>query len=53
MIRFKLVMLEVYNLDQSVAMLAMKRGFHTSYFTCSMDKKHSRSYLELLTCVHK
>lgn len=41
--------LEVYNLDKSVAMLDRKREYRISWFTYTLDKKPSMTYLELLT----
>lgn len=51
--RFKAAMLEVYNLDEPVTILDTKKGLHTSHFTCSMDKNHSKSYSELLAYMQK
>lgn len=50
MARFKSAALEIYHLDESMAILAIKRGLCTSCFTYFLDKKHPKSYLELLTC---
>lgn len=51
--RFKVAALEVYNLNEFVAMLAIKRKLRTSQFTYSLDKKLPRSYLELLSRAKK
>lgn len=51
--RFKVIALEVYNLDEFVAMLAMKRGLKISRFTYFLDKKPSRIYSELLSRAQK
>lgn len=45
---FKVAMLEVYNLDKSMAMIAKKRGLRTSRFTYSLDKANPKSYSEML-----
>lgn len=45
---FKSTTMNVYNLDEFVAMLVMKRGLCFSLFTYSLDKKSSRSYSKLL-----
>lgn len=50
---FKVAMLEIYHLDELVAMLAMKRELHPSQFTYSMDKTYPKFYLELLVHAHK
>lgn len=49
MARFKVATLEVYNLNEFVAMLVMKKGLRTSHFTYLLDKTHPKSYLEMLT----
>lgn len=46
--KFKATMLEVDNLDESMAMLVMKRGLYNSYFTYLLDKTHAKSYFEML-----
>lgn len=51
--RFKLATLKVYNPDEFMAMLAMKRELHTLYFTYSLNKKPPKFYAELLTCMQK
>lgn len=51
--RFKSAILEIYDLDEHVAMLASKRGLRSSKFTYSIYKTYPRSYLELLTCAQK
>lgn len=52
MVRFKTAMMEIYHLDEVVAMPAMKR-LHPSRFIYSLDKTYFMSYLELLTCTQK
>lgn len=47
--RFKVVMLKVYNLDKSMAMVAIKRELCISHFIYLLDKIHSKSYLKMLT----
>lgn len=44
-------MLEIYNLDESMAMLALKRKLYASYFTYLLDMTFSKSYLKILVCV--
>ena len=51
--RFKTAALEIYSLDEPVAMLALKRGLKTSRLTYSLDKKPPRTYSELLLRAHK
>lgn len=46
--QFKVATLEIYNLDELMAMLAMKRGLHSSQFNFSLDKTYPKSYSELL-----
>lgn len=53
MIRFKVAILEIYNMDEPVAMLALKRELWTSWFTYFLDKKPSKTYLELLAHARK
>lgn len=53
MARFKLAILEVYNLDELVTMLAMKRELCPSYFTYSLDKMSPKSYLKMMVHVQK
>lgn len=48
MARFKSVTLEVYNLDKSMDMLALKRVLHTSCLTYSLDKILIKSYSKML-----
>ena len=51
--RFKLATLDISRIDESVAILAMKRGLRSSQFTYSLDKTYSRTYSELLTRAQK
>lgn len=51
--RSKVAILEVYNLDESMAMLGMKRGLRTSCFIYSLEKTHPKSYSEMLACMQK
>lgn len=51
--RFKVAILKIYNLDESVVMLAMKRELHSSQFTYSLDKTYSKSYSKLLVRAQK
>lgn len=46
-------MLEIYHLDELMAMLSMKRWLHPSGFIYLLDKTYSKSYLELLTHAQK
>lgn len=46
-------MLEVYNLDKSMVMLALKRGHCPSHFTYSLDKTFFKSYSEMLARAQK
>lgn len=48
MAQFKVATLEVYNLDESIAILIMKRGLRTFHFMYLLDKTHLKSYLEVL-----
>lgn len=50
---FKVVMLEVCNLEPSISMLALKRGLHGGSFYFSLFKKFFRSLLELLVYAKK
>ena len=50
---FKEAALEVYNLEDSVATLALKRGLRPSRFAYSFDKKPLSSYVELLAGAQK
>lgn len=54
--QFKVATLEVYHLDESVAMVALKRGLQPSCLTYSLDKAPTKNYLEMLTraqkCIH-
>lgn len=52
-VQFKLAILEIYNLDESVAMLAMKRGLRSSRFIYSLDKTYLKSYSKLLIHAQK
>lgn len=49
MARFKVATLEVYHLDEFMAMLAFKRGLCFSRLTYSLDKTPMKSYSEMLT----
>lgn len=49
----KSIILEIYDLDERVAMLALKRGLHSSRFTYSLDKIYQKSYSKLLTRAQK
>lgn len=51
--RFKMAMLEIYNLDESVVMLGMKREFCSSRFTYLLDQTYSKFYLELVVYIQK
>lgn len=51
--RFKSATLEIYNMDESIAMLALKRGLRSFRFTYSLDKTYPKSYSELLTHAQK
>lgn len=46
--QFKMAMLEVYYLDEFVAMLDLKRRLHPSRLTYFMDKTPPKSYSEIL-----
>lgn len=48
MAQFKVATLQVYHLDEPMAMLALKRGLHTSHLTNFLDKMPVKSYLEML-----
>lgn len=50
---FKSIILEIYNLDEPVAMLTIKRCLHSSKFTYFLDKIYPKFYLELLTYTQK
>lgn len=50
---FKAATWKVYNLDESMAMLAMKRGLCTSCFTYTLDNSHSKFYSEMLAHAQK
>lgn len=47
--RFKMTMLEIYNLNESMTMLALKRELRPSQFIYSLDKTYPKSYSESLT----
>ena len=53
MVRFNAITLEVKDLNEDMAILAMKRGLRGSRFTYSLDKNHPWTYAELLECVYK
>lgn len=53
MAQFKTVTLEVYHLNESMAMLALKYKLHPSHLTNSLDKRPAKSYLEMLAHVQK
>lgn len=46
-------MLDIYHLNEAVAILAMKRGLCPSSFTYSLDKAYPKFYSKLLTCAQK
>ena len=46
---FNMTMLEVHNLNEKVAMSALKRGLWNNYFLFSLDKSFSKDYIDLLT----
>lgn len=48
-----MAMFEIYNMDEFVAMLAMKRELHLSRFIYSLDKTYPKSYSKLLAYVQK
>lgn len=48
MVQFNAATLEIYNLDDCVAILALKRELCTSHFTYSLNKTYPKSYLEML-----
>lgn len=50
---FNTATLKVQDLNESVALLAMKKGLQSSIFTFFLDKKFSKTYLELLERMHK
>lgn len=53
MTRFKMATLEIYNLNEIVAMLALKKGLRISWFTYFLDKKPPKIYSELLIRAQK
>ena len=50
---FKVVMLEVRNLDHSIAMLALKKGLKANSFYTSFSKRFPWNFSELLVCANK
>lgn len=50
---FKVATLEIYHLDEDMAMLSMKQGLCPSRFTFSLDKTFYKSYSELLMHIQK
>lgn len=53
MAQFKVAILEVYHLDNSLAMLVLKWGLPPSRLTYSLDKIPAKSYLEVLADAKK
>ena len=53
MARFNTATLEVRDLNEDMAISAMKRGLRASRFTYSLDKTLPRTYVELLECAYK
>ena len=53
MARFNVATLEVRDLNEDMAILAMKRGLRRSRFTYSLNKTLSRTYTDLLECAYK
>ena len=53
MVRFNAATLEVRNLNEDMALSAMKRGLRGSRFTYSLDKTLPRMYAELLERAYK
>ena len=51
--RFKAATLEVYNLDESLVMSALKWGLRTFRLTYSLDKTPTKSYAEVLARAEK
>ena len=51
--RFNAIAMEVPNLNEQVALSAMKKGLKASRFTFSLDKKTPKTYAELLTRAQK
>ena len=51
MVYFNTTTLEVMDLNELTAIVAMKQGLHSSRFTYSLDKMLSRSYVKLLECM--
>ena len=52
-VRFNTATLEVQDLNEDMAISAMKRGLRASRFTYFLDKTLSRTYAELLECAYK
>ena len=52
-VRFNAATLEVKDLNEDMAISAMKRGLRGSRFTYFLDKNHLRTYSELLECAYK
>ena len=53
MARFNKATLEVRNLNEDMAILAMKRGLRGSKFSYTLDKTLSQIYTELLEYAYK
>ena len=53
MARFNVTTLEVRDLNEDMAISAMKRELRGSQFTYSLDKTLPRTYAELLECAYK
>lgn len=53
MAHFNATMLKIPDLNESMAMFAMNKGFQSSKLTFFLDKKLSRSYSELLAHAQK
>ena len=53
MARFNAATLEVRDLNEDIAISAMKRGLRRSRFTYSLDKILPQTYAELLECAYE
>lgn len=53
MARFKMVTLKIYHLDESMAMLVLKRGLRPSCFTYFLNKTFLKSYSKMLANAQK
>lgn len=51
--QFKIATIKIYNLDEPIAIIAMKRRFRSSRFTYFLDKIYPKSYSKLLTHAQK